>query len=439
MWRRITGLLGISVWLALAQVATSGAATGASPVATPPLDLAAMVVFPQDLETPGFVVNQGRSWGPEWFVNLLVTDFGTHEEAARKAVSITGVKRRYELELIQSWPSDAATPAPVEGGLGQRLITAVTEYESADYASIGFDYYHTLIESDGNLPPGMTRDDWPLAAPIGDQAEYTLTIGPGAEGGVSQTGNLTFRVGNLVGDVYLETSLGAAPDQAEVEAIARQLLARMERGQAGDTPGLGSMAMPFEGFVYSDSYTQIDREAVPQNWFAAQAWQDLPGLPRSLAVYTRDQEATGGATTIFMLISLMEFASPEEASQYPLDAPRRQMAANPGSLGYSDIADAPAPAALGDAASAFTFGHPADSGFGDWHGYAITLRSGAYVALVSLEQPGAVTPEAALALANLQLACLETGSCIELLPLPAALLAPAATPAPATALTTPVG
>src|SRR5215210_1403306 len=241
-------ILAIMVVLVVGSSTAQGGARAASPAANRPLDLAAIVLYPRNLDAlglPGFgivksslrdletqaaldvltrmVLSSPRTAGTPAAVTLQDDDPDLDERLAfyRDA----GFRHRYTLTLLRPRvPVVETAHGSFLGDVG--VITSVTEFDSAEKAASAF----LVIEDERGNPNAR---DVPGTRPFGDQSEVThsrlLALDQGAP---YLELNLTFRVGALIADVSVTDFTGAEPEVATVEALAEVLQAKVTRAQA---------------------------------------------------------------------------------------------------------------------------------------------------------------------------------------------------------------
>ncbi|HEY8446996.1 MAG TPA: hypothetical protein VIL01_07785 [Thermomicrobiales bacterium] len=206
-------------------VASPVASPEASPEGTPTaeagvrLDLAAMALASDDLP-------------PE--VSLIYEFYMTGEEVAVGLAGALGDSDSIlASDLLWFYQSQYESP---DGTI--RIRTYVEEYTSPEAAVAGFG----ILEDETRL---TTSDaafiDRPAPDDLGEAPrEITAGIYPDSEGsGQLQVIDVTFRVGNLVGGVSIETPEGVRPDEGVLLDLARRLEERMRAVLDGQSlPGI---------------------------------------------------------------------------------------------------------------------------------------------------------------------------------------------------------
>lgn len=434
MVRRWTGVVALVLCLvalpalAKAQVATPGATPGTGAAA---LDLPAMVLFPTDMEEEGLELSVGRFFDAAFLVSPIMLRTGWSEEEVRDRLAATGHGRNYTLTLEKDWPVGLATPTGTEGeAASKRVVTTVTEYPSAEAAAAGFALIEVEAEERGRLPGFSTEEDRPLSANIGDEAELTYSAGTTSDSQIPYaTANLTFRDGNLIGDVFIDNLVDLEePDAAELELLARKLLARMEMVRNGETPDLSQRVLRLEGPTYYDHYERMAGLEIARAYDPSDYITKRQERISAETMYIRDQDITGGEQPAYLMVQVLQYDSPAAAESYSLaDWLTRVQAPGSGYVDVTELTDLPA---LGDDAVGVSFTYPGDDAFSGWYGHTFVIREGSYVAVMRVEQPDAASLDVALDLAKAQIACMVNGGCGVPQAVPAGLLGGAATPAP---------
>jgi hypothetical protein len=287
----------------LALLAVLAARTAMAQDATPsamqaadwPLDLAAMVLSPADLDAlglPGFGLNDSslRDGQTQAVLHAKRGETGASERLA--LFQDTGFRHRYFLDM-------GRPRVPVERihGTSQNDIgiwTSITEFATTEGAAAAF----PIIEDERGNPNAR---DVPGTHPIGDQSELTRHNEVTIDGGNPYHAlNLTFRVGNLIADVGIDDYTAAESEVATAEALAEALRRKMERVRAGELaePGLGWRVLRLEpdperiyrevGF---DWYTRLHRERPPM-WATSGFWSNS-AKSRSLTTQSRAPPTPG--------------------------------------------------------------------------------------------------------------------------------------------------
>ena len=429
MWKRVLGCAGMVASLALLPALVQ--AQDATPTsAVPPADLTAMVLFPGDIPGGNLALDQGYFENPMDFVPAIVERTGKSEQEVQADLEEFGFGRRYALRLAEAWPGGIATPvgidAPIENPWVRTVTTIVSEFPSEEDAAAAFTYMERETEDAGDIAFFTHEEDWPLSTVIGDEAELTSAVALATDTQRPYTTlNLTFRSGNLIGDVAINDFLARETDSAEIEGLAAQLLARMEAVRNGEMPDLGQRVLRFAGPTYVDSYTRLDGITFPRHGETAELIAERQGRSNALAGYVLEQDIEGTAQAAYIVSEVIQFASPADAADFEMDSVRQRLADDPT---YRAVDAIPDSLDLGEASQGFSYTYADESDYAGWSGYGIVAQSGPWVITLYLELPGDFAPEIAVDLAEMQLACATGDPCPDELPVPASLLAPVATP-----------
>jgi hypothetical protein len=402
-------------------------AQDASPAASPatagaPLDLAAMALFPADIDAPNFGAGSSRFEDAAVTAADIATLAGLPEADVLAALQGFGYGRRYRLNLEQPFAEGVATPVGAPNPIARRIGTTVTEYATADGAAAGFDYLERETEALDVVHP--EAQDLPVTT-IGDETDLTHYSAIATDTNLPyQELNLTFRVGNLVGDVYYQDFTSQMPDTAEVEALAETLKARFEQVVAEGAPGLSSQSIRAEAATDYDGYLVLDGNVIPAVGESAEAITALrESLGEATAVYTV-QQPLGEAP--YLAVWLYQFPSADSAAAWLAGDPTAPMAVS--DANYVDVVEAPDAATIGEESRVYSYGYSLDAETTSL-GFAIFTRVGDTVARVQIDSLPDVPQSVVQELAAVQAMCLESGECLYPVVNPAPLLAPVATPA----------
>jgi hypothetical protein len=379
-----------------------------------------MVLFPADVDEANFGAGSSR------FEDAAVTavDIATLADLPEADVlgklQGFGYGRRYRLNLEQPFAEGVATPVGAPNPIAKRIGTTVTEYATEDGATAGFDYLERETEALDVIHP--VAQDLPVAT-IGDETDLTHYSAITTDTNLPyQELNLTFRVGNLVGDVYYQDFTNQMPDTAEVEALAEKLKARFEQVAAEGAPGLSSQIIRAEAATDYDGYQVLDGNVIP-------------AVGESAAAITAAREYLGEATIVYsvqqplgdapyLAVWLYQFPSAESAAAWLAGDPTAPMTLPDGS--YVDVVEVADAATIGEESRVYSYGYPIDEETTSL-GYAIFTRVGDTVARVQIDSLPDVPLSVVQELADVQAMCLESGDCLYPVVNPAPLLAPEAT------------
>lgn len=426
MWKRVLGCAGMVAALALVPALVQ--AQDATPTgAVPPANLTAMVLFPGDVPGSGLALDQGSFEGLAYQIQATTERTGKSEQEVQADFDAFGYGRRYSVQLAEAWPTGIATPTGIDNPWGRTVTTGVTEFPSAEDAAAAFTYMERDAEDAGSRASFTNQKDWPLDTVIGDQAELTYEEGMTSDTQESYTTlNLTFRSGNLIGDVIVEDFLSREPESAVIEGLAEQLLARIEAVRNGEMPDLGERVLRFAGATFTDSYTRLNGMYIPRHGETTEETAEMQARSTAQASYSLDQDIEGTGQPAYLTAQVLQFTSPEDAAAFDMDAPRQRLSEDPKNYEAAETVTGGPP--LGDASAIFRYVYADTSDYAGWSGYGIVVKSGPTIVVLYLEQSGDVALETAVELAEMQLACATGAPCPDEQPVPASLLAPAATP-----------
>lgn len=421
----------------LAQDATPSSSPESGQIAIgAPLDLAAMVLLPSEINESGFGLGSGSTYGAETQASYTADVSNVPVAEILETLREAGFVRRYNVNFNRPYPVGMATPVGGNNATAQRVTFSVTEYASAEGAAAGFNLLDRDLEERWDAATSVLSEqrDLPLTMTIGEETDLTAYVGTDTVTGVPYHGlDLTFRVENLVVDVDAIDWVGE-PSQGAVETLATRLEERMQTVLATGAPGLSSQVIRLEGAAEPDRDAYLARGGVPipLSWESADetaARGNLYTAQGITAVYSREQSVGDQA---FMMSRLYAFATPEDAATW--------LAAQPGltltsqDFGYLDVTDVSDSDRVGDESRVFSYQFPYDDTL-TREGFAVFTRVGAVVARVELETDPELdwSREVAMSLARDQAQCLAAGSCSSLVPqpLPSGMTesTPAATPA----------
>lgn len=426
----LLGLVSSSFGIASAQD------TGTPSPQVPDVDLPAMILTPidlADLGLTGFGVQSSTFVPLRNVVNGTARRTGAEAEAVRSTLESAGWQRQYRLLLAT--PRDAAADPP---GVASRIVINLVHFADADGAAAGFTF---LEDESANLAGEGTPTPQDVAGThtVGDQSEITSTIRGGgddrSEGGPSLS--LSFRRGEMVASVALVNVNGAAPEVAQIEAIADRLLANLDAVRDQDVTGPSVRVLHLGGRGVNNNEDQYVRlggdNIIGFNQNPEQAGSRFDRFGDAADVYSVSQRIAAGADDrnddYVYAVTVSRFVSPAAASAW-LKASQPNLGQNLEDVAV--VSDAPV---IGEESVAYTFSSVRRQV--PIRGRVIVVRVGPEVAVVRLE--GFPEPPAAAIqdLAQAQAKCLTDGVCIARADVPASLAeviggAPDASPAAAT-------
>lgn len=406
--------------LAMAQTASPAATPAASPVATPatgtlaipggvPIDLAAMTLFPQEMD-PAFRNVGGYLLDVD---GIVAQQQAIPSDILRAKLEDAGLV----VEYSQYGGEFTADNAYIAAGWSH-----VELFGDAEGASKGLS-----ILFDSALDPKAT----PVAdAPtIGDEARLTRTTVDDPETGESYAiVDYSFRIGNLTAGVSLFAYDGTEPDADRAIALAKQMLPRVERGLAAEPAGPFfttlrvegrsgfSHGTALEGYSLLNGVAPVEWADTPESWTARQESMKKSGVDSLYAttVYLQPDANADPYLALTVSSSVFTFATPEDAAAFARTAAEGYIALVGGNFAsIAARADAP------KGGSGIDFSYDQDNGTVT-SGIQYWLPVGNVVISVSADQVGGVPKAGIDAVIEAQKACLEH---------PAEMCAPIALPA----------
>ncbi|MDP9363707.1 MAG: hypothetical protein M3Q10_05685 [Chloroflexota bacterium] len=298
------------------------------------------------------------------------------------------------------------------------VCSYLLEYGSEDDARAGFD----LLEDETvGYPEGsrLTDEEGPG---VGTEPSETTVGTVGAEEGIPETQivDATFRIGQIIAGVAMETTGDEAPDEALVRDLAAALADRIEAVLAGRAPVGIDPALPGLVLPTDEEWPALGaREGYLAPAEAAGRIDPAGGAFAAFeSGYYRTVRTGASAEQPFpsIAISVLEFADDEaalavvgEGDLLPPGFPMEPVNA-------PDLPGA-------DAAAGFRFGFPVDpEGEPEINSFRVVAAVGPFVTRVEV-RVAEDAEAAALGLAAQQVACLAEGACASLT-VPAALAAP---------------
>jgi hypothetical protein len=379
-----------------------------------PLDLAALVLRPSDVGSPGWV-HLGA------FVQSLeaeAADVAGYRGRGLAADEVAG--RLRTIGWQREYVAVLGLPSKADAGVQSRIVRSyITEYGDAAAAASGFAY----LEDESGV---LSATDVPLDRALGEEAEATRDRGI-SQGRPFRSLDVTLRIGNLVAGVTVVNYPAeefVEPDLAEAETLAATLAGRLSSPPPPGTTIGGAVLrirMPGQSLpTYDDAYFRLDGADVPLTDETPQA------AAARIATYA-------GAVDVYQLwqgigigteagalygVTLLRFPDAAAATAWVRDL-ATILGANPF---YGDLTPVTV-STLGDQTTALAYA-PGGGGPGEPHALLLAVRSGADVARVHLVPQGdlAAIPTAALvALAQQQTDCLRALACAAPAAVPASL------------------
>lgn len=263
--------LALAILLVLPAITQPVTAQPAAP--RPGLDLAALVLNPEDLNAvgmPDYGADLGRSYfTPEEILDDNVILFGRLWSTPALAPGAEAIltadtwHRYHEMHVVTHVPND---PGPLR--VFAATTSGIEEYASPDDAAAGFALFTTEDALNANHPATVVTF-LPVSTPLGDEA--VLARSATTIDGVTYVGvGGIVRVGSRILNVTLaNTGQGPEADPAVVERLMSRLVSRVESAQdaasiaAGCLPtGLGQIGAAMTGALgpgASDAMPGLDR------------------------------------------------------------------------------------------------------------------------------------------------------------------------------------
>jgi hypothetical protein len=383
----------------------------------------------------GFANSMAGHFSPEDDIAYLADTLGRDADEIRSILTAAGYGSTTSGSYLvtQSVPSDLADRSSLPA---RDIEIAVYPFADTAGAQAG---YQLITDESGS----QNSEDVTGTITIGDASELTRISGESdvAWGQPYRQLELEFLRDCLVValSVYNYGPDAAQPEVAEIEALAGQLLPRVEAVVAGRTPGLDALMLRLQTEPNSASfvvYEMLDAEAVRMSTLTDQAfaervdtWEEL-GFTSALRRETPLRVEGGVPDGDLMLYdSLLHFPDEAAASGYMEVLPDR-FTANPAYLEVTELTDLPD---LGDDSLALALTREADGV--RWTLNQVFVRVDDTVAVMWIEKPFSepgegpevgVAPVAELAAA--QAACLEADGACSPAPIPTGLSGATATP-----------
>jgi hypothetical protein len=401
----IFAILGIA-----APAATAPALAQSAPA---PLDLAAMVLMPDDLEELGFPrdrLTRGFANSLDDLAAQTVAGTGRSATAARAELAGFGVRRGYTLVLDR----------PVEIGRAGRVLHRTVVVVLVEFAAAGpateFAFASLTAAVPSSRPVTGTRT-------FGDQSNlqrYT-TSGRGAADVAVLALNL--RLDRVMASVSIFDPSGRRPGVSEVERLGERLVDRVAAGLDGDAPGLSVQAMTVAGpavekrdAVYlrrgGESFLWIEEDPIQ-----ATARSAVFGEATDVYFHTflLPADADDRTDDVGIQSHVFCFADANSATVW-FDAVPAGMSADPGVSHVEFVESAPA---SGHQSLTVAYRWPNDRGDGaDSYLLRVFIRVGATVGSVRIVAPRPFPPAVIEDFAAAQEDCLLHGVCGEAAPVP---------------------
>ena len=399
---------------ALASLFAS-AQSPASQAESEQIDLAALTLVPADLPVSGFGFVDGRLINFDPLSDALAEDIaeiadlrGTSAEidALIPFLEAIGWRRQYESLL--------ARPRSASSDRFRRTVSSfVIEYTNSDSAAIDYVLLQNASSEAGHV-------EVPGTYTVGDVSRIARENGRDPETREEFWAlDLVFRRGQYIAGVTIVDFVGEEPTVAEIEPLARILQARLDAATPSTTPTPSQIVLrPTApegtniGYV-AEYYTRRDGNVIPLFEETPEEVESRDERDADAGIrdfYRFEVEAEDGSYAYVGFLA--RFESSDQADRWLRDAPER-LAEDPGPL--RDIEQVEA-LPIGDDSLAFSYRYPLNGDSA--RGYRILARVGEIVADLHLDALPSAPLEAVETLAEAQIACLESGGCVESIQIP---------------------
>ena len=374
------------------------------------LDLPAMVLTPDDLQSAGFD-DYGLGYSEMMFEDAFVASTAVSREMSendvRSFLQDTGFERAYYAYLYP--------PAANDGAPAEMVATYVVQFSNADSATAAWDF----LEDESSK---VDTKDLPALSDYGDQSEGTLehTADPTSGDPITQL-DTTIQLGNLHVGVSIVHFSDENPATRDAESLAERLLDRVDRGIQSDDSGLSNQVVRLSGDEVSpntDAYLLRDGEITRlygETTDPAELADALDQIDETGEYRLWQQVASWGdqvENSVWSYISLLHFADDRAASDWLAQRPDQINADE--RYTNIDFGDEPD---IGD--GAITYTSEANDGRAFFRG--LTFQFSDLVVTIDISGPAVPPADAIETLVDAQLTCLEDGACPNPLEVPVAL------------------
>lgn len=430
MWRPLVFILATGILLApQGLVATAQDATPL-PLASNDfaIDLAALTLRPQDLDALGLggfgLANQSSLRDAQ--ADALLQAGGDSLQAAERLADYqqNGFQRRYVGSLLKPDLPLVRLPSGLVAA-EERISTAVAEYATAEGATLSFAFMEGEMDDAGG-------QDVPGTRVFGDESEITRSTGIDTQtGDPIQRLELTFRLGNHIGEATIVDFHNVEPDVETIEQLGEALVVNIERGR--DEPGphfsprvlrITPLAPWIESGRLRDFYVRLDRIEEPmfaQIVAAVRAGQEP--LPSATPI----AESALGPTDTYMFWTPVGNGDPITLPLYVtwidrFDSPEKASAAlkavttdlGPGYFNVRELAVIAE--TVGNESRTFAYRYDGDPDV-TVRGYVVMSRIDNILVRTQVDAPEGVRREGVATLAQRQVACLEQPEVCEPVPM----------------------
>lgn len=375
-----------------------------------PLDLAAMVLVPTDLDIPGIGIWAGITATIDHLVPFWIEATGLDpDETSEDTVKEQLLRRLW----LRQYVSLLIAPVAVDVEEPMIIGSEVSEFRSITAADV---YFHDLYP----VP------DWTESSqPIGDES---VVFGPERDSDGSYfTRSVKFRIDNIVAGVTVAKGR-SAPSDSQVESLALTFLDRIEQVKREGGPSLSTQLVrpesngvtPDSVVPHTDNYIRLDGA----NFSLLSLEEGENRFPEPLYdeaadVYFFDQSLLTGdegtSDDVDYTNILLRF--PDEAAAKAWLANGQERVAAFGAWAEWKVTPIPSAPTIGEESVTFAIeGESRD-------GHLIYVRVGRVIAQVHiLARPGTPVLEGVQELAMAQAACLRAQELCDPVPVPASLV-----------------
>ncbi len=370
-------------------------------------ELSAMLLTPLDLADEGLdgygIRGGGTDTLDDEFTGFLSSEDRSPDEVEEILEDAGFVQSRW---VYMDLPSEE------DPGLAARRVTVwVDEYtESGDALS---DVVELYLDFGGETPEGNEA--------IGDESGIATYTDRSSDTDVEMLAIvLAFRYENQIGQIEIADFQTQSPDieptVEEIEALALRLLERIETVREDGGPGLEHQVLRFASdgelvFYDGDFYTRIDGDLLPrygEDEDALELQEELDGEFGITDVY-RMYQVIGwtGEAGVLWSVTLRQFDDEDDVEDWVASGDE-WMEQN----GVDDVELAEDDLDIGDGAVAVTYRSPSSDDENTPHWVALFIQVDDIGLLVQIGYPGEPADiDSVIELAEMQVECVEEGSC----------------------------
>jgi hypothetical protein len=307
----------------------------------------------------------------------------------------------------------------------ERVTTAIAEYATAGGAELAFSVLEGSLDDQGI--------DIPSTRQIGDESDLTRSsLIDEASGNTALRLELSFRVGNLFGDVAIVNYAGQEPELAVVEELGELLLARINEEAGHPGPGLSKRVLRIDPVVtwiergrVRDFYVRLDGVRIPTFAQIAAAIREETSFTEMPA-----PQAPGGTVlpqSTYMFWTPLGDGDPLQLPLYVSWLDDYESAGQAGAAlhavttdlgpGYTHVREFLLSSEVGSESRAFAYTYEGDPS-GPVQGHVVMSRVGDFLVRVQVDAPDGVRRAGVIALAQLQVECIRSSAVC--LPVPVA-------------------